>query len=192
MKLIYLITKLKNNILLISIFISSLIGVILGFTILSCGIELNKSHITYFKSPGEFFLRALKFIIPPLVQSSLIVSIASKRTTGDSLARTGRIARQTMLLFVLTSVLSAVIASILVYCIQPGRLNRDETTLILSTQAKTNKLSTADTVLDMIRNIVPDGMVEMYFQMYRSKVGVHYKIEENSSNSSLSIDILYF
>lgn len=184
-----IVKRIKNNLLLIAIFISSLIGVILGFAILSSGLELNKFQIAYFKSPGEFFLRALKFIIPPLVQSSLIVSIASSKN-NDKFAKTGRIARQTLFLFVLTSVLSAVIASILVYCIRPGRLDRNETAFVVSHPIQApvkNKLSTVDTVLDMLRNLVPDGMIEMYFQMYRSKVGVHYKIE-NSSNSSLSID----
>lgn len=34
------------------------------------------------------------------------------------------------------------------------------------------KVNTIDTIFDLIRNLFPDNMVEMTFQLYKSKLGI--------------------
>lgn len=149
-----------------------IIGIIAGLVVrvYSFPEKSIQSRLIYF--PGEIFLRGVKFIIIPLLSSSLITGIA-----GDSVAKTGAIARRTLFFFFLTTLIAVILATFLVTAIQPGRLNRDR---LNEQQTKNNssassvsqapKLSTLDTLMDLIRNMMPDNVVEMCFQVYRSKV----------------------
>jgi solute carrier family 1 (high affinity glutamate transporter) protein 2 len=65
---------LKNNLLLILTIISVIIGTGLG-SILRIYVDLNKVEKEYFAFPGEIFLRILKFILLPLIGSSIASSI---------------------------------------------------------------------------------------------------------------------
>lgn len=60
-----------ENLLLILTIVAVALGVGLGFLIREVT-NLNKGEIAYFGFPGEMFLRGLKFIILPLISSSLI------------------------------------------------------------------------------------------------------------------------
>lgn len=63
-----------ENILLIMTIIAVAFGVGLGFLFREV-LTLNKAEIKYFGFPGEMFLRGLKFIILPLISSSLITGL---------------------------------------------------------------------------------------------------------------------
>lgn len=66
-----------DNILLIMTIIAVAVGVGLGF-LLRAVTDFNKPTQAYFGFPGEMFLRALKFIILPLISSSLITGLKIK------------------------------------------------------------------------------------------------------------------
>lgn len=74
---------LRKNILLILTVASVSFGIGLGF-LLRATTNLSPKVIPYFGYPGELFLRGLKFIILPLVASSLICGIS-----GLGLQKTG-------------------------------------------------------------------------------------------------------
>ncbi len=68
--------RIKENMLLIFTIRSVLLGILIGF-ILRSQTNLNTAQKQYFGFPGEIFLRMLKFIILPLIMSSLICGIAN-------------------------------------------------------------------------------------------------------------------
>lgn len=74
MKLSNLKKQLKNNLLLILTVIAVLLGVGIGILIKD-NAKLNQIEKDYFAFPGEIFLRILKFLIFPLIASSLLTSI---------------------------------------------------------------------------------------------------------------------
>lgn len=82
---------LRKNILLILTITSVCFGIGLGF-LLRATTHLSPKVTPYFGYPGELFLRGLKFIILPLVASSLICGIA-----GLGLQKTGTLKKQAQL-----------------------------------------------------------------------------------------------
>ena len=65
---------LRSNLLLVCTVFSVVVGVALGF-ILRKYTKLNGAEKQYVGFPGELFIRMLKFIILPLIASSLISGI---------------------------------------------------------------------------------------------------------------------
>lgn len=74
---------LRKNVLLILTIVSVTFGIGLGF-LLRATTNIGPQYIPYFGYPGELFLRGLKFIILPLISSSLICGIS-----GLGLQKTG-------------------------------------------------------------------------------------------------------
>lgn len=137
--------KLKENILLFSTVLSVIIGSILGLYIRNAKIEPNKKQ--YFGFLGEIFLRMLKFLILPLIFSSLICGIASLGMAN----RTASVAFKAFIYYISTTLLAVILGLILVVIIHPGvksqPSNSNQTLEILNGQ----KISPLDTALDLLR-----------------------------------------
>jgi Na+/H+-dicarboxylate symporter len=99
---------LKNNLNLIFTISSVVIGILLGL-ILKRYTNLNSLQKQYFGFPGEIFLRMLKFIILPLVMSSLICGIA-----GLERQKASKIASRAFIYYFSTTVIAVVLGLILV------------------------------------------------------------------------------
>lgn len=167
----------KENALLIMIILAVISGILVG-SILRSQTNLNKVTKSYFGYPGEIFLRAIKFMILPLISTNIINGICH-----SELSKFDKIARQTLLMFISTKTLAALLCAILVTSIKPGYSNQNQS-ISISTASKVEnqnsiKLSVFDDILDLIRNMIPENMIEMCFEIYRSKVGIHYKPVHN-------------
>ena len=80
-----------------------------------------------------------------------------------------------------------VLGLILVATIRPGYLNTHSNPTN-PTILDNRKINTADTILDLIRNLIPDNMIEMMFQLEETTLTPKYKlIEVYNNNSSLNI-----
>lgn len=169
--------QLKNNLLLILTVISVLFGIGLGF-LLRATTNLSPPVRHYFGFPGELFLRGLKFIILPLISSSLVTGIA-----GLGVAKTGRVAIRALLLYFTTTFSAVIIGLVLVSTIKPGNLDRDPVTKDAG-EIDSAKLSTVDTFMDLLRNLIPENMVEMTFQLYASSPVAVYKFVNKTLNST--------
>lgn len=185
-------SHLRQNILLILTIVAVSTGIGLGLFARSFNIQPGSVLLRAINFPGEIFLRGIKLLIIPLISSSLIVGIA-----GNSVAKTGAIARRTLFFFFVTTLEAVVLGVFLVLIVQPGKLNRqlinsvdsNTTTQGVSSDPSVPKLSTLDTFMDVVRNLVPDNLIEMCFQIYRSKIevikGIHYNLFFLLSNSFL-------
>lgn len=173
----YILKALKKNILLILTISSVCFGIGLGF-LLRATTHLPPNTLPYFGYPGELFLRGLKFIILPLVASSLICGIS-----GLGLQKTGKVAIRAVILYFTTTFSAVVIGLILVSTIKPGYINRKPVIQDIG-EIESAKLSTVDTFMDLLRNLVPDNMVAMTFQLYSSSASPVYKYVNQTVNTT--------
>lgn len=130
--------KLKMSLLtqiLIAFFIAIILGLIFG------------PAIDVIKPLGDLFLRLIKFIIVPLILSSLIVGVAS---TGDP--RTlGRIGTKTMTYYLLTTGIAIVIGLSMAFIISPGK------DMKIETEPVEVEINETEGVLQTFLNIVPEN-----------------------------------
>ncbi|CAD1476314.1 unnamed protein product, partial [Heterotrigona itama] len=146
---------LGENTLLVFTIAGVLVGLILGFL----GRLANPSpqSITLVSFPGELLMRVLKMFILPLIVSSLISGMAQLDPKGS-----GRMGYRALIYYTVTTILAAIVGIIMVLMIHPGD-PRIKTTI---TAPKTDftKISTLDAILDIIRNMLPENLVQACFQ----------------------------
>jgi Na+/H+-dicarboxylate symporter len=142
--------QLKDNLLLGFTVLAVILGVVVGVLVRSYT-DLKPSQKMLFGFPGELFLRMLKFLIIPLISSSIIAGIASLGSAN----KTGKVALVAFIYYISTTVLAAVLGIILVVTIQPGsrvsNLKNSNGTSKDPLNGRT--ISPVDTILDLIRLI---------------------------------------
>jgi solute carrier family 1 (neuronal/epithelial high affinity glutamate transporter), member 1 len=155
---------LKNNFILIATIIAVILGVSLAFVIRE-NVPLKPPQKAYFGFPGAIFLRMLRFLLLPLISSSLIIGIA-----GLGSGNAGRIAGRALLYFFVTTLISVAIGLVLVVSIKPGSRTKQNNSKPMLNPLNNEKITTVDTILDLIRNMFPDNMIQMTFQQYKTKL----------------------
>ena len=104
---------LRANLLLVLTFSSVVLGITLGLSLRI--LQPSEQAITLINYPGELFMRLLKLMILPLVIASLVTGCASLNAKMS-----GMIAVRTIVYFLTTSLLAAILGLILVVAIHPG------------------------------------------------------------------------
>ncbi|XP_011257402.3 excitatory amino acid transporter 3 [Camponotus floridanus] len=153
--------------------ISTIIGVTIGII---CGMSLkhfsekswSDRNIMYLKFPGELFLRVVNCLILPLIVSSIVSATCN-------LTKSGRIGLMALCYYLTTTTIGIILCVILVETIRPGELMRKED-IIPPVSIKT--FTTADTILDLIRNLIPDNLVLAC--MYQYKIVLEKPINANT------------
>ena len=100
---------------------------------------------------GELFMKLLRMIIVPLVLTSIVSGVAS---VGGGRA-IGRLFGKTMGYYVVSSMLAALTGLLMVNLIRPGQ-NAD---MGAAAQQEVPELSTPDSPVDLILDIVPDNFI---------------------------------
>ncbi|XP_053776964.1 excitatory amino acid transporter 5 isoform X3 [Desmodus rotundus] len=147
----------RNGLLILSV-LSVTVGCLLGFFLRTR--RLSPQEISYFQFPGELLMRMLKMLILPLVVSSLISGLASLDAKTSS-----RLGVLTVAYYLWTTFVAVVVGIIMVSIIHPGRAAQKEVT----EQSGKPIMSSADALLDLIRNMFPANLVEATFKQYRTK-----------------------
>lgn len=111
--------------------------------------------------PGELFMNMLKMIIIPLVVASLITAVS---TLNPDVA--GRIGRRTMIYYISTMLLAALLGLTLVMAIRPG-LGGDNGTQ--ENGERNLKHRNLDSLFDMIRNCFPSNLFEAAISQKKTK-----------------------
>ena len=108
------------------IIIGLILGLLLGIASVFFGIS---NTITNWVMPfGTIFVKMLKLVAVPLILVSLISGISNLRDT----AKLSRIGGKTFSIYILTTVLSIIIALFLANIVQPGKAFPEEITIELS------------------------------------------------------------
>ncbi|XP_060086047.1 excitatory amino acid transporter 1-like [Ylistrum balloti] len=168
--------NVKENLILILLLGSVVLGVAIGFAVRS-GTVMTKREIMYLSFPGEMLMRMLKMLILPLIVSSLIAGIA-----GLDAKTCGKMGLRTMAYFATTTLLAVILGITMAVIIQPGR-NADRSKI--QRYGKTEKLNTADTFLDLVRNLFPDNLIVSCITGYRTALKEEV-IEKKIFNSTLN------
>ncbi|XP_037642299.1 solute carrier family 1 member 7a [Sebastes umbrosus] len=148
----------KQNGLLILSVLAVVIGCLLGFFLR--GKQLSEQEVKYFGFPGELLMRMLKMLILPLVVSSLMSGLAALDAKCSS-----RLGIMTISYYLWTTFVAVVVGIVMVYIIHPGGAAQKED----SGESKKPMTSSADALLDLIRNMFPANLVQATFQQYRTQ-----------------------
>ncbi|XP_028937496.1 excitatory amino acid transporter 5 [Ornithorhynchus anatinus] len=147
----------KNGLLILSV-LSVIVGCLLGFFLRTR--RLSSQEISYFQFPGELLMRMLKMLILPLVVSSLMSGLAALDAKTSS-----RLGIITVAYYLWTTFMAVIVGIVMVCAIHPGGAAQKENT----EQSGKPIMSSADALLDLIRNMFPANLVEATFKQYRTK-----------------------
>ncbi|TWW63705.1 excitatory amino acid transporter 3 [Takifugu rubripes] len=151
---------LKRNWLLIATVVSVLLGICLG-TVVREYANLSSLDKQYFGFPGEILMRMLKLVILPLIVSSMITGVAALDSEVS-----GRIGLYAVIYYFSTTIIAVILGIILVMTIRPGVTQTSEH---INRTGTPPNVTTVDTLLDLVRNMFPENLVQACFQQYKSK-----------------------
>ncbi|WP_336825654.1 dicarboxylate/amino acid:cation symporter [Sporosarcina sp. USHLN248] len=133
--------KLKFN-LVTQIFIAFVLAIILG--------SIFGSSIDFLKPFGDLFLRLIKFIIAPLILSSLVVGVAS----SSDPKQLGRIGAKTIVYYLVTTAIAIIIGLIVAFAFSPGKGVDVSSEGLVAPEVVTQE---QQGVITTLLNIVPDN-----------------------------------
>ncbi|XP_037086323.1 excitatory amino acid transporter 1-like [Pollicipes pollicipes] len=150
---------LKTNALTLLTLLGVVAGIVLGLILRTSSDESwSARDAMYVAFVGDLFLRMLKALILPLIVSSLISAVGNL-----DLSLSGRIGARAVCYYMVTTVMAVILGIILVVAIHPGQGNDEG---IVKVEFGRNT-TTADTLMDLIRNMFPPNLVQA--------AGFHYR-----------------
>uniref|UniRef100_A0A673VR05 Amino acid transporter n=1 Tax=Salmo trutta TaxID=8032 RepID=A0A673VR05_SALTR len=146
---------LKRNWLLIATIVSVLLGIGLGVVVREYA-SLSHLHKQYFGFPGEILMRMLKLVILPLIISSMITGVAALDSEVS-----GKIGLRAVVYYFSTTIIAVILGIVLVMTIKPGVSQEAEH---IDRTGTTPNVTTVDTLLDLVRNMFPENLLQACFQ----------------------------
>ncbi|HEX7877296.1 MAG TPA: dicarboxylate/amino acid:cation symporter [Sphingobium sp.] len=145
------------------------IGLALGLIARSMGGDLNWLTVTL-KTTGSIFVSLLKAVVPPLVFTAIVASIANLRALDNA----ARLAGRTLLWFAITALISVTIGLAIGLIIQPGAGLRGQILAV-------GQPSSFGGWLDFLKGLVPGNSLAL---------SASTKMEETGPSTTLSFNIL--
>ncbi|XP_043941386.1 excitatory amino acid transporter 5 isoform X2 [Protopterus annectens] len=170
----------RNGLLILSV-LSVIVGCLLGFFLRTR--HLSDQEIKYFQFPGELLMRMLKMLILPLVVSSLMSGLAALDAKSSS-----RLGIITIAYYLWTTFVAVIIGIIMVSIIHPGGAAQKE----ITEQSGKPFASSADALLDLIRNMFPSNLIEATFQQYRTQTIPIIKSPQKVSSEATTRRVLIY
>ncbi|KAH9419044.1 excitatory amino acid transporter 3-like [Dermatophagoides pteronyssinus] len=140
----------------------------------------NDRQLMYLEFPGELFLRALKCLTIPLIVSSLVSALGSLDAKIS-----GKIGKRALIYYAATTAIAISLGIFLVLTLHPGSSKVEQEAASIGGEAPklSRKITTPDTVLDLIRNLIPDNVVQTAFAQYATNL---VPPSSNSNETDLS------
>uniref|UniRef100_A0A3B3D205 Amino acid transporter n=1 Tax=Oryzias melastigma TaxID=30732 RepID=A0A3B3D205_ORYME len=148
----------RKNWLLVATVVSVLLGIGLGVLVREFE-PLSHLNKQYFGFPGELLMRMLKMVILPLIISSMITGVAALDSEVS-----GKIGLRAVTYYFSTTIIAVILGIILVMSIKPGVSQEPED---IDRSGTTPNVTTVDTLLDLLRNMFPENLVQACFQQVR-------------------------
>ncbi|KAI2800394.1 hypothetical protein BLOT_012898 [Blomia tropicalis] len=150
---------IDQNMMAFSTLLSVVLAIIIGIIIRSHDPNWSHRQMVYLGFIGEIFLRLLKMMILPLIFASLVFAI------GNIDAQlSGKIAFRAITYYFSTTIIAIITGIILVVLIQPGK--RGTIDNVADSGVSIKPITTMDTILDLIRNLLPGNLFEATFAYY--------------------------
>lgn len=136
----------KKNLLLVLIIIGCILGFIIGIVVNEPvqGIqdpEKKATAIMLIGFPGELLMNMLKMLVLPLIVASLVCAMASLESKAA-----GRIGRRTVIYYLSTTIIAAVVGIVLTAAIRPGKIDKP-----MNVGESMENVRTIDGFLDLLR-----------------------------------------
>uniref|UniRef100_A0A3Q4MJH5 Amino acid transporter n=1 Tax=Neolamprologus brichardi TaxID=32507 RepID=A0A3Q4MJH5_NEOBR len=138
----------------------ALAGISLGVVVREYA-SLSHLYKQYFGFPGEILMRMLKLVILPLIISSMITGVAALDSEVS-----GKIGLRAVVYYFSTTIIAVVLGIILVMTIKPGV---SQTAEHIDRAGTPPDVTTVDTLLDLLRNMFPENLVQACFQQNITK-----------------------
>lgn len=136
--------------LLVLLIIGAAVGFLIGILVnspvnLISDPEKKATTVMLMAFPGELLMNMLRMLILPLVMASLITAVS-----GLNPAEAGKIGRRTLIYYMSTMVLAALLGLLLVLTIEPGKRDKPG-----EQESSDNKVEyrNLDSILDMLRYV---------------------------------------
>lgn len=153
---------LHSNLLTILTLIGVVVGSVLGIILRSTRDDpWTQREVIYIQFIGDLFLRILKGLVLPLVVTTLIAAIGSL-----DLSVSGKMARIGGIYYVITTTIAIVLGIVLAVTIKPGANRSGDATS--GPEISVRNVTTADTLLDLVRNMFPPNYVQACTQQYQT------------------------
>ncbi|KAG5682973.1 hypothetical protein PVAND_012288 [Polypedilum vanderplanki] len=153
---------LGENLLTIVTIIGVVGGTIFGLILKKSDQKWTQRDIMYIQYPGDLFLRMLKCLIVPLLVSSITSAIGAL-----DLSLSKRIALRSIIYYFTTTICAVILGILLVTVFKPGKGYQTE----VQNDAKvTRDVLTADTLLDLVRNLFPPNIIQATMFQYRTQL----------------------
>ncbi|KAK2587749.1 hypothetical protein KPH14_003857 [Odynerus spinipes] len=134
-------------------------GIVLGLTLKYCTPQpWSPRQIMYIKFPGEIFMSVTNSIILPLVVSSVI-------SASCNLSKSGPIGLMALCYYSMTTSIGISLSVVLTQSIRPGKLLQYAN---LTSHVASKNFMTADTLLDLLRNLISDNLIKASFMQYQT------------------------
>ncbi|KAK7790380.1 hypothetical protein R5R35_009979 [Gryllus longicercus] len=154
---------LWNNRLTYLMVLSVILGIVIAIIVRRFAEPPSKQQERYLVFVGDILIRLLKCTSLPLIIACIIAAVS---TLDLSVSRT--IGWQFALLLVLTKVLSTAVGLATVVLIHPGSSGGSTAARSLDNQDEQRRCHLVDVFLDMLRNMIPTNMMEMYVHVYET------------------------
>ncbi|XP_062371609.1 solute carrier family 1 member 8b [Sardina pilchardus] len=162
----------QNGLLTLSV-LAVISGCVIGYMLRS--FNLSSQAKIYFSFPGELLMRMLKMLILPLITSSLMSGLASMDTKAS-----GRMGLLTITYYLWTTFIAVIVGIVLVLIIHPGNGTEKEG----HTGTSGPVMTSADALLDLIRNMIPSNLIEATFQQYKTELVPQAKTSTKESQAN--------
>ncbi|XP_066593670.1 excitatory amino acid transporter 1-like [Prorops nasuta] len=149
---------LKDHMFTIATIGSIIVAVGFGFSLRNFKTDWTERDIMYIKYPGELYINSVSCLILPLITCSITAA-------SCTLSQSGRIGILTLIYYLTTTTMGIALSIVLVETFRPGEL--DDSRDIIS-KTVTKSYMTIDTILDLLRNLTPDNLVEACFSQYQT------------------------
>lgn len=139
---------IRNNLLLVLLIIGAAVGLLIGVLVNPpvnriSDPEKKATTVMLMAFPGELLMNMLRMLVLPLVMASLITAVS-----GLNPAEAGKIGRRTLIYYLSTMVLAALLGLVLVVTIQPGKRDKPGEQGASDSKVEYRNL---DSILDMLR-----------------------------------------
>ena len=179
MRFIYKI--LKKNVVTIATVVGVIAGIIIGAILKATrdGAWSKRESKLYVGFLGHLFLNMLKIIIIPLIIPSLITAVGSM-----NMKLSGRVGTRALVYYLVTTVLAVILGIILVIIIAPGVSGGQANV----PESKGQNVTTADTLMDLVRNCFPPNLLQATLQQYKTVIIYPGENITTDPDSGLTID----
>lgn len=170
-------TSVRHNLLALFIVVSVLAGIGLGLGLKRISPVWTTRQVLYVSFPWELYLRMIKCLSLPLVISAVIAALG-----GLDLRVSGKIGLRALVYYLSTTPLAILLGTVLVVTIRPGHFGNSLGTV--DSTASPPPSTTEDAILDLLRNLFPENLVESCFLQYQTVLTKPTEVNSSKWNVS--------